>query len=45
MGWNCCGKGTTWEGNAEPMLLGKPVSCAVYNDAVAAAVSNVKVWD
>lgn len=38
--------GLPWEGNAEPLLSGKPVSCAVYsNDAVAAALSPVPVWD
>jgi len=33
-----------WEGNAEPMLLEQPGSCAVYGkDAVAAAVSPVQM--
>lgn len=51
LGWGLpwvgtAGKGTKLEGNAEPMLSGKPVSCAVYNnDVVAAAVSHVQVWD
>lgn len=32
--------------NAEPMLSGKPVSWAVYsNDAVAAALSHMQMWD
>lgn len=40
LGW-----GLPWGGNAEPMLSGKPVSCAVYSsDAVAAALSHVQVW-
>lgn len=41
LGW-----GLPCEGNAEPMLSGKPVNWAVYsNDAVAAALSHMQMWD